>query len=130
MAGKKPPDPVPGPVPSPPPLSAGNNTTANGDSSGASTPSRNLANLPWVGCNIKGNNLQLRPYHQIIQESNSSNAPILVQIKLVKMRDPVNKDRKPANLTDSDIGDLLFEILGLNYKACLEIDMKTGRYDT
>ena len=46
------------------------------------------------------------------------------------MKDPNFPDRKPINLSDSQVGELLFNILGLDHKACLETDMKTGRYDT
>ena len=130
MAAKKPPDPG-GTVPPSTPPPAGNNIIPSGTSSGTTTPSRNAANLPWVGCNIKGNNLQLRPYHQIISESNSINANVIVQIKLVKIiKDPNFPDRKPTSLTDAQVGELLFDILGLDHKACLELDMRTGRYDT
>ena len=123
MATKKPPDPVPGHGPSTPSSPTGNNNLA--------TPSRNAANPPWVGCTIKGNNLQLRPYHQIITESNSINANVIVQLKLVKLiKDPNFPDLKPINLTDSQVGELLIDVLGLDHKYCLEIDMKTGQYDT
>ena len=54
-----------------------------------------------------------------------------VQIKLVKIiKDPNFPDRKPTSLTDSQVDELLFDILGLDHKACLELNMRTGRYDT
>ena len=112
------PDPVPGNGPSTPSTLTGNNNPT--------TPSRNAANPPWVGCTIKGDNLQPRQYQQFISDS-TSNANNIVQLKFVKIE---KNDCKPINLTDSQIGELLIDVLGLNDKDCLEIDMKTGRYDT
>ena len=74
MAAKKPPD---SDRSSTPPTPTGNNNPT--------TPSRSAANPRWVGFNTKGDNPLIRQYKQFISES-SSNANVVVQLKLVKIK--------------------------------------------
>ena len=46
------------------------------------------------------------------------------------MKDPTDPNNKPLNLSNTNIGDLLFSKLKLSCDSCIEIDQNTGRCDT
>ena len=106
----------PGGGTSPPPSRPPYNTT--------SSPS-NVSIPAWQGSNTVG-----RSYQTIINESNTQSPNILIQFKLYKITNQNNPDHKPLSLSDAQIGEFLFEILKINPKSCLELDLNTGRYDT
>ena len=116
-AERRPPDPVPGQqCPS---------------TSSSPTAAHSGATPAWAGGNTgAGISIIRRPYQQIINESNSPSAHLLIQFKLKKLYDISDPNTKPINLTDSQIGEFVWEFLQIPYTSCIEIDNQTGRYDT
>ena len=118
-AERPPPDPVPGrqgPSTSSSPTAAHSGATPAwaGGNTGAGFSIINESNSPA----------------QIINESNSPSAHLLIQFKLKKLYDVSKSDTKPINLTNSQIGEFVWEFLQVPYTSCIEIDNQTGRYDT
>ena len=97
-AEQRPPDPVTGQQG---PFTASSPTAAH---SGA-TPA-------WAGGNTgAGIETIRRPYQQIINKSNSPSAHLLIQFKLKKLYDVSKPETKPINLTNSQVGEFVWEFL-------------------
>ena len=105
----RPPDPSRrGPPPGPPGLST-------------STP-LNPGTLAWAGARSNGD----RPYHQIISDASSSTANIILKINL----ESVSSDKKSMNISDSQLGDFIFNELKLPVDDVLRLGFSTGHNDT
>ena len=87
------------------------------------------ATPPWAGGSASAGNPHIkRNYSQIIADANSANSSsILIQFKLTKV---AVDGKKPYNLTFSQFGEFLFDVLKVDPDSCLGIDLSTGRYDT
>ena len=70
-----------------------------------------------------------RHYTKIINDSTSTNFPILLQISLLKIYDKDKPETKPKNLSELHISDLITDILKIPLTSCIELDNQTGRYD-
>ena len=88
---------------------------------GAGTPA-------WAGAG-SSSGTRGRPYHQIIAESKSANSPVLLQIHVTKIFDKDHPETKPLNLTETNMTDLIFNILKIPGENCIELDMQTGKYE-
>ena len=88
------------------------------------------ATPPWAGGSPSTGNPHIkRSYSQIIAEANATiRSSTLIQFKLSKIADSDGK--KPPNLSFSEFGEFLFDVLKIDPDSCLEIDLSTGRYDT
>ena len=113
-----------------PPRSSGTPALAGARSAGAtstSPPSSSTGTSAWTGARTQAGTPHIdRPYSQIISDSSSSTSPIILQIRLFKLPIP---DRKPLNLSDTQLGEFLFEILEIPIAQVLALDFQTGRYD-
>ena len=71
-----------------------------------------------------------RFYNQIVADANTGTPRLLIQIKLHKIINQANSERKPINLTDSQMGEFFFDVLQIHHTSWLKIDMSNGQYDT
>ena len=76
------------------------------------TAAHSGATPAWAGGNTGAGIATIRrPYQQIINESNSPSAHLLIQFKLKKLYDVSKPETKPINLTDSQVGEFVWEFL-------------------
>ena len=87
------------------------------------------ATPPWAGGSASAGNPHIkRNYSQIIADASADDSSsILIQFKLTKV---AIDGKKPYNLSFSQFGEFLFDVLKVNPDSCLGIDLSTGRYDT
>ena len=111
------------PHPTRPPSQSSQSHPTYASSCTAATP-------PWAGGSPSTGNPHIkRSYSQIIAEANATiRSSTLIQFKLSKITD--SEGKKPPNLSFSEFGEFLFDVLKIEPDSCLEIDLSTGRYDT
>ena len=85
------------------------------------TSSLNSGTPAWAGARSNRD----RPYTQIISDSMSTSANIILKISLVS----TDLDKKSINLQDSQLGDFLFNDLNLPVEDVLRLGFSTGRND-
>ena len=83
-----------------------------------STP-LNSGTSAWAGARSNGD----RSYAQIISDSKSLTANIVLKIKL----EPCSGDKKSMNISDSQLGDFIFNDLKLPVDDVLQLGFSTGR---
>ena len=101
-----------GPPPGPPPGHPGLSTST----------SLNSGTPAWVGARSNRD----RPYTQIISDSMSSTANIILKISIA----PNDPEKKSMNMQDSQLGDFLFNDIKLPVEDVLRLGFSTGRNDT
>ena len=91
-------------------------------------PDRRTGTPAWAGAGVTGGNtIMRRTFEQIIQdEQNQRN---ILEIQLIKIKNPDGTDANPKGLNYDDIGELLFDVLKINPEDCISFNFNTGRYD-
>ena len=107
----RPPDPRSrrGPPPGPPPRLSTSTALNSG------TPA-------WAKARSNGD----RPYHQIMSDATPSTANIILKINL----ESISPDRRLINISDSQLGDFIFNELKFPIEDVLRLGFSTGRNDT
>ena len=111
----------------PPDLMGRPPTTSSTTVPSTTTSSSSAGTSAWAGARTQAGVPHIqRPYHQNIFETSSSTSNIILQIRLFKLITP---EKKPLNISDSQLGEFLFESLKIPIAQCLALDFLTGRYD-
>ena len=104
--------------------------THSPSSSSSPTAAHSGATPAWAGGNTGAGNTTFRgPFQQIINESNSPSSHHLIQLKLKKLYDVSKPETRPINLTDSQVGEFVWEYLQVPFTQCIELDNQTGQYE-
>ena len=73
---------------------------------------------------------KLRSFAEIIAEEKSNRNIIQIHLKKITEVQENGDSIKPRSLNFDDLGELIFDILGINYDDCLSFNFSSGRYDT
>ena len=103
---------------------------ARSTSTATTTHPRGTGTPAWAGASsASGDSYRGRPYRQLLEETTSTNSPILLQIHLLKIFDKDIPDSKPMNLSELHMSELISDTLKIPLTSCIELDSQTGRYE-
>ena len=81
----------------------------------------------WAG-GKNGENVRMRSFEEIVTDAKSNRN--ILEIHLKKNLDENDANKKPANITFDQFGELLFDVLKINSDECVRINYASHRYDT
>ena len=90
-----------------------------------SVPDQRVATTAWAVGSVSGG----RSFAKILEDEQRDRNIIELQISKVDIDDEDGMPTKPKPLTYEDLGEFLFDVLGIDPANCLSFNFSSGRYD-